>query len=66
MTKWICRKCGSNAESYKSICIKYGSNAGSYKNKQGKWFSCSNDECENYNRMRREGDIDFLEYLKEA
>ena len=52
MTKWICRKCGSKAESY--------------KNKQGKWFSCSNEECENYNRMRREGDIDFLGYLKEA
>ena len=51
MTKWICRRCGSITELY--------------ENEQGMWFSCSNEECEN-NKMRREEDIDFLEYFVEG
>jgi len=51
-TNWICRKCDSATETY--------------NDERGIWFSCSNEDCNNYNKMRREEDIDFLEYFKEA
>lgn len=45
---WVCKVCGSMAERY--------------TNGQGTWLSCSNDECKNYNHMKREEDGDFLDY----
>ena len=50
-TKWICVKCGSATETY--------------TNKQGEWFSCSNEDCANYGKMRREYDGDFRAYYTE-
>ena len=46
------------------ICIKCGAETETFADEQGKWFSCSNEECDNWNKMRREEDGNFGECYK--